>query len=202
VFSQAGYRVSYQVLNWARCVEDSRAGRFTGIIGAIPVDAPDFIFPATPFAFSADGYAVRQGDGFHFKDASSLNGRVLGVIRNYNYMGAIGAYVTANRNDSSRIEFVSGDDALDKNLAKLTAKRIDVVLDDRNVLANAIADKKLQNLVTLSAGRNSTPIFIAFSPAATNGKALARILDTGIANLRASGRLAGIQAEYHVPDGG
>ncbi len=201
VFGEAGYSVDYQTVNWARCVEDSRAGRFNGIIGAIPIDAPDFIFPVTPIALSGDGYAVRKGDAFSFKDSSSLNGRVLGVIRNYNYMGLIGAYVSAHRNDTGRIEFVSGDDALAKNLAKLMAGRIDVVLDDKNVLANEIAVSHLQDRVTVAPGPSMTPIYIAFSPAAPSGKDLARILDAGMARLRASGRLAQILAKYHVPDG-
>ncbi len=201
IFGDAGYGVKYQPVNWARCVEDSRAGRFAGIIGAIPIDAPDFIFPATPIAFSGDGYAVKKGDHFRFKDATSLDGRVLGVIRNYNYMGIIGAYINAHRNDPNRIEFVSGDDALAKNLAKLLAGRIDVVLDDKNVLANAMADLGLQDRVTLTAGPNTTPIFIAFSPTAPHGRDLAAILDAGMARLRASGRLTGILAKYHIPDG-
>jgi polar amino acid transport system substrate-binding protein len=201
VFGEAGYGVDYQAVNWARCVEDSRAGRYTGIIGAIHIDAPDFIFPATPIAFSGDGYAVKAGDHFRFKDATSLDGKVLGVIRNYNYMGVIGAYVTAHRNDPSRIEFVSGDDALAKNLAKLQAGRVDVVLDDKNVLANAIADLGLGKRVTLTSGPGTAPIYIAFSPVAPRGKDLARILDAGMARLRASGRLAAILAKYHVQDG-
>ncbi len=200
-FAANGLSVTYQVLNWARCVEDARSGRFNGIIGAIHADAPDFIFPAQPVGMSGEGYAVRKGDNFRFTGEQSLNGRVLGVIRNYSFGGAVGAYLAAHGSDSTRVEFVSGDGALAKNLAKLLTGRVDVVLDDDNVLHNAVADLGLEDRVSLQQGSEVTPVFIAFSPVKPRSRAFARMLDSGIARLRASGRLADIMAEYHVPDG-
>ncbi len=196
-----GFQVDYQALSWARCVEDARAGRFSGIIGAIPKDAPDFTFPRQPVGVSTDAYAVRKGDKFHFTDAHSLDGRVLGVVRSYAFDGPIGAYIAAHGNDSSRIEYVSGADALEKNLGKLVAGRVDVVLDDGNVLRHAIATMRLWGQVSLDDEQNPAPVYIAFSPATPHGKALARLLDQGIARLRARGRLAQIMATYHVPAG-
>ncbi len=200
VFGPAGYRVDYQEVNWARCVEDARAGRFSGIIGAIPSDAPDFTFPALPIGTSGDAYAVRKGDTFKFTGAAALKGRVLGVIRSYSFSGQIGAYIAVNENDGSKIEFVSGDGALVKNLDKLVAGRVDVVLDDKNVMLNQIEQLGLKDRLTVVDGDNVTPVFIAFSPRAPDPVKLAHLLDDGIARLRASGRLAAILARYHMQD--
>jgi polar amino acid transport system substrate-binding protein len=200
VFGAAGYKVDYEVVNWARCVEDARNGRYDGIIGAIHTDAPDFIFPAERLAISSDGYAFRSGDTFHFTGEKSLQGRVLGVIRDYNFSGPIGAYLAAHGNDPSRIEYIAGEGALAKNLAKLVAGRVDLVLDDANVLRDAIARLGLQNQVRLDQGPNRTPTYIAFSPASPEAAHLAGLLDAGIASLRRSGRLAQILALYHVQD--
>jgi polar amino acid transport system substrate-binding protein len=196
----AGYRVEYQAAGWARCIEDARGGRINGIIGAIPQDAPDFIFPTQPVGISTDGYAVRRGDDFRFTGARSLEGRVLGMVRSYHYNGEIGDYVARHGNDSSRIEYVSGNDALAKNLAKLLAGRVDVILDDGNVLHHAIATMGLEGQVRIDDGQNPAPVFIAFSPT-PQGKRLAKLLDQGIAALRARGRLAQIMASYHVTNG-
>jgi polar amino acid transport system substrate-binding protein len=200
VFGPAGYQVDYQEVNWARCVEDARSGRFSGIIGAIHSDAPDFTFPTLPIGISGDAYAVRKGDAFTFTGASSLHGRVLGAIRDYSFSGPIGAYIAANAKDGSKVEFVSGDGALVKNLDKLVAGRVDVVLDDRNVLLNEIEALGLKDRVTVVAGSTSTPVFIAFSPRSPDPAKLARILDAGLARLRASGGLAAILARYHLQD--
>lgn len=200
VFGEAGYHVTYQELNWARCIDDARHGRFSGIIGGSRLDAPEFIFPETPIGESGDAYAVRKGDNFRFTDASSLDGRVLGVIRSYNFSGPIGAYIAAHANDASRIEYVSGNGALAKNLGKLVAGRVDVVVDDENVLAHELAAEGLSDRLKITPGVKVTPVFIAFSPLAPQPQRLAHILDTGMAGLRASGRLSQILASYHVPD--
>ena len=203
VFGPAGDHVVYEELNWARCIEDARAGRFTAIIGAIHTDAPDFVFPATPIGVSGDAYAVRAGDPFHFDGERSMSGRVLGVIRSYTFSGSIGAYVAEHGTDG-RVEFVSGSGALRKNLEKLVAGRVDVVLDDENVLRDAVADLGLDRRVRLDRGPNRTPIYIAFSPAPVPGgvlpRTLVRMFDEGMGRLRASGQLARIMAAYHVAD--
>jgi len=200
VFGAAGYKIDYEEVNWARCVEDARSGLFSGIIGAITRDAPDFTFPTSPIGISGDAYAVRQGDNFQFTGPESLRGRVLGVIRNYTFNGPIGAYIAANTNDPSRIEYVSGDGALVKNLAKLVAGRVDVVVDDKYVLLNSIAELGLKDRVRVLAGLNTTPIYIAFSPRSGHPAHLAQLLDAGIIRLRASGQLAAILNRYHVQD--
>ena len=187
VFGAAGYKVDYEVVNWARCIEDSRNGRYNGIIGAIHTDALDFIFPAERLAISSDGYAFRKGDRFHFAGEASLQGRVLGVITSYNFSGAIGAYLAAHGNDPSRIEYVSGDGALTKNLAKLVAGRVDVVLDDTNVLRDSIVRLGLKDRISLEEGPNRTPTYIAFSPAFPEAKHFADLLDAGIARAEAVG---------------
>ena len=89
-FAQSGYHVSYQATAWARCVEDARAGRFTGIVAAIPADAPDFTFPREPIGISYSGYAVRKGDPFRYTGVNAFEGRVLGTVRNYAFSGETG----------------------------------------------------------------------------------------------------------------
>jgi polar amino acid transport system substrate-binding protein len=199
IFGAAGDHVDYQEVNWARCIEDARAGRFTGIIGAIPSDAPDFTFPKVPIGLSGDAYAVRNGDNFTFDGTASMNGRVLGVVRSYTFSGPIGAYISAHATDG-KVEFVSGDGALKKNLDKLVAGRVDVVLDDKNVMLNAIDEYGLKDRLRVIDGLNLTPVYIAFSPLAPEPGKLADILDAGIRRLRASGRLAHILARYNVQD--
>lgn len=196
IFGKAGYHVDYQEVGWARCIEDTREGRYSGIIAAMRTDAPDFTFPAIPIGITGDAYAVRRGDTFNFDGGRGLDGKVLGVVRSYTFSGAIGAYIAAHATDTSRIEFVSGNGALMKNLAKLITGHVDVVLDDKNVMRNAIDELGLSDRLTVSDGPNATPVYIAFSPKAPKG--LAHIMDDGMAGLRASGRLAEIMARYNV----
>jgi polar amino acid transport system substrate-binding protein len=199
-FAPAGYSVDYQTVNWARCIEDARRGRYTGIIGAIQSDAPDFIFPKAWIGQSSNGYATRKGDIFHYTGEKSLDGKVLGLVRDYNFTGNIGAYITAHAQDPSRILYASGNGALRKNLDKLLAGRVDVVVDDWNVLSTLVATEGLQDRVTLEYGADPAPVYIGFSPRAPQPHVLAQIFDDGVARMRASGRLAAILAKYHVTE--
>jgi polar amino acid transport system substrate-binding protein len=199
VFARFGYRIDYSLVAWTRCIEDARAGRFDGIIAAIPSDAPEFTFPHHPIGLSADGFAARANAGFSYRGVASLEGHVLGVTRDYAFSGEAGAYVRAHANDPSRIELVSGQGALAKNLAKLAAGHIDLVLDDANVLRNAIAEQGYAGKLVVVKGMVSDPVYIAFSPADADRTEWAAILDHGLDRLRASGVLAAILAKYDVP---
>ena len=200
VFGAAGYDVDYQLLNWTRSIQDARQGRADAVIGAYNTDVPGFVLPREPIGRSSSGFAVRRGVAFSYTGPHALDGRVLGVVANYEFAGALGAYVRALHGDSSRIQYVSGDGALDKNLLKLLAGRLDVVLDDATVLSRSIATLGLADRVAFSDGGERVPLFIAFSPANPLSPRLAVILTEGIAQLRATGRLAAILARYGVKD--
>ncbi len=200
-FAAAGHAVYYGILGWARSVDDARAGRYAGVIGAIADDAPGFVFPEEPIGAAAEGYAVRKGTAFRYgDDAKAFAGKVLASIAGYAYGGAVGEYIEAHKDDRSKVQLTSGDDALAQNLRKLAAGRVDVVVDDANVLANAIAELGLdQQVVVADAGKPGL-IYIAFSPAVPKSNEYAAILDRGIVELRASGRLGQILARYGVKD--
>jgi polar amino acid transport system substrate-binding protein len=199
VFAQAGHRIDYGLLSWTRSIEDARDGRYDGIIGAIPADAPDFVFPRESIGASGEGYAVRRGTAFRFEGPESFTGKMLGAVSGYAFAGPIGAYVEAHKDDRSRIQLTSGDDALAQNLRKLVAGRLDIVVDDANVLAHAVAAGLGERVVIADRGAPAE-IYVAFSPACPKADAYAAVLSEGTARLRASGRLAEILAHYDMKD--
>jgi polar amino acid transport system substrate-binding protein len=200
VFAQAGHEVDYQTLGWARSVADARAGLYAAVIGAIPADAPDFVFPREPIGGSAPGYAVRTGTAFRYEGPSSFAGMVLGAISGYAYDGELGAYVEAHKDDRARVQLASGDDALAQNLKKLAAGRVDVLVDDANVLRGTIAELGLGDRVVVADEGEPVLIYIAFSPAVPGAEERAATLSEGVARMRASGRLAAILARYGLRD--
>lgn len=200
VFAQAGHTVDYGLLTWSRSIEDARGGRHDAIIGAIPAEAPGFVFPEEPIGASGEGYAVRRGTDFRYTGPGSLAGKVLGSVSGYAYGGDIGAYVEAHKGDRSKVQLTSGDDALAQSLKKLVAGRLDVVIDDANVLAHVIADLGLCERVVIADKGTPAKIYVAFSPACPKAKEYAALLSEGVARLRSSGRLAEILSRYDVRD--
>lgn len=91
IFESAGHQIDYQTLNWARAIEETRAGKFNGIVGAAKGDAPDFIFPTEALGVSVNAFVTGKDNSWTFTGIESLNGKTLGVIRNYSYGDTINA---------------------------------------------------------------------------------------------------------------
>ena len=200
MFDAAGYDVDYQLMNWSRSIDEARQCHADAVIGAITTDVPGFILPAEPIGASSTGFATRPGSAFHYTDPRSLDGQVIGMVATYEFSGPLGDYLHGLQGDKSRIQYLSGNGALMKNLLKLLAGRVDVVIDDGQVLHRVIDELQLGDQVAFSQMSRSVPVYIAFSPACPGSAHHAEILSAGIAQLRASGRLAAILARYGLED--
>ncbi len=201
VFGRAGYQVDYQLLNWMRSIAETRSGRYSGIVGAITAEAPDFVFPSEALGMISDGFAIRKGANFRYRGQQSLEGHTVGVIRGYEYYEGIDAYIKKHAGDRTRVQVTSGEDALEQNLKKLAAGRIDIVIDDQNVLNLAIQELGLNDRLEVAGNDGALkPAHIAFSPADDKAAEYAAILAHGINDLRASGRLDEILRRYGLVD--
>lgn len=200
VFGRAGYSVDYQLLNWTRSIDEVRRGHADAVIGAYATDVPGFFIPAESIGGSSTGFAARLGSAFQYTGPQSLEGQVLGAVASYEFAGELGQYLQNLRGDKSRIQYMSGDRALSKNLLKLLSGRIDLVLDDAQVLARLINELHLGDKITFSQDYTRVPIYIAFSPVSPGSARYAEILSDGIARLRASGQLTAILARYGLED--
>ncbi len=201
IFKRAGHEVDYQVLNWMRSIAETREGRHTAIVGALRVEAPDFIFPGESLGIISGGFAVRKNVHFRYNGPESFEGLTIGAIRGYDYLGGIDKYITAYGKVRTRVQLTSGEDALEQNLKKLVAGRVDVVLDDRNVLNLAIQELGFDHLIDVAEPNGVVKhANIAFSPAHQRASDYAALHTDGIRDLRASGRLAEILGRYGLVD--
>lgn len=200
VFGRAGLRVEYRTMAWPRVLQECRRGLVTGVIGAARAEVPDFVFPQEPVAVTDITFVVKKGSAWRYDGPASLEKVKIGGILGYSYDGPVGDYVHAHARDDRRVELIGGDSALEMNLKKLLAGRIDVTMDAGPVLAYKLMQLKLGDRVELAGSVDPTENFIAFSPANPNSRTYADILDKGIAELRASGRLAEILQRYGVRD--
>jgi len=200
VFGEAGHTVDYRNMPWSRAIDESRKGRFDGIIGAAKDDAPDFIYPGNPLGVSTSVFAVRKGDPWKFTGIDSLAGVAVGTIQDYSYSEEFDAYVAENDKDSSKIQVATGEDALNINIRKLEAKRIGALVEDGYVLEYELGVQGKAGTFDIAGDLGASDLFIAFSPAKPESAGYAKLLGEGVAKLRASGELATILARYGVKD--
>lgn len=200
ILAKAGHKVEYGLAPWGRSLEDCLHGAIDAVIGASPVDSPDLIFPDEAIGVWDTTFVVRKGDPWRYDGAASLPSAKLGGIIGYIYMEPVGAYVEANKGNRNRVDLVGVRSPLEQNLRKLVAGRIGATMESRAVLDFKLREMRLLSQVEFAGGTESGPIYIAFSPRNPKAHAYARLLDEGIREMRASGRLKQILDRYGVSD--
>ncbi len=184
---EAGYTVHYEIVPWSRAISDTRSGKYDAIVGAAESDAPDFIFPTVRGAHSSTEFWVKKGDNWKYTDTKSLKGRVIAVIQDYSYGEEVDGYIQENLADPAAVQVATGDEALQKNIAKLLLGRVSAVMEDRAVILYTL-DKMNKKNELISAGKvKEQDLFVAFSPAKPRSKELAEIISRYTKKQRESG---------------
>ena len=201
VFEKAGYTVDYQVDGWSwdRSVEEAKKGNIDGIVGAAKSDAPDFIFPSEPLCKQRMSFFVKKGNPWRYAGTDSLASVRLGIISGYTYFDEVDAYIEANKNNEDRVQSVQDDNALELNLKKLAAGRIDTVIEDAAVFNNkakalGIADQ----FETAGLAGPEDSCYIAFTPARPSSAKYAELLGAGIKEMTASGEMQKLLDKYGI----
>jgi polar amino acid transport system substrate-binding protein len=199
IFAEAGIKVEYRVLNWARAVHDTRLGKLNALVGAGVEDAPDFLFSETAPGISRMCFYAQPARSWRYQGLSSLADVSLGAINGYSYGKQIDDYILSHRHDSQRVQMASGDNAGAINVEKVQLGRIDVVLANTWVTAlylsrNGMAD----TLEQVGCRVPDVPIYLAFSPALKSSKRYVELFEQGLQRSRANGRLQALLRAYGV----
>jgi polar amino acid transport system substrate-binding protein len=200
IFENAGHKVNYNIVNWARGISETRVGKYNGIIAASKTDAPDFIMPTMAAGHSSNFFWINKDNNWVYKNLDSLKGRKIGVINSYSYGEEVDLPVQ-NKNPSYLI--VSGDDALAKMVRMTDGKRLDGFVENPFVLSYLLKDMSEYKDKFKSASLNitkDTELFVAFSPQNPKSKQYAEIMSKGMSELRKSGKLKVILSKYGLKD--
>jgi len=199
VFGQAGYQLDYVNQPWVRAVRDVREGLADCVVGAYWIDTPDFVFGEEPLGMDIQAFFVRRDHPFRFHgQPQDLRGMRVGVIGGYAYGEE---YDRLIRLSGAVSEPMNDDNALEQNIRKMLAGRIDTTLESKFVMQAKLKDLGLQRQVIM-AGQfgEPTPMYIACSPAKHTSTHYVTLLDQGIRAMRASGELREMLARYGLED--
>nr|WP_256504574.1 ABC transporter substrate-binding protein [Gilvimarinus xylanilyticus] len=195
--------VEYQVLPWLRALYGTQVGRYSAVIGATKVEAPDFVFPAQEQGRAANSFWVESDNAWQYRGLASLQEVSLGVMGGYSYSEEIEAYIN-DENNVGRITVLSGNTPLERGLNMLKRKRIDVLLEDANVMHHWLrlngALDQYRRAGSVGQGENFKRLYIAFSPEHDMSATYARWLSEYMTEARASGELAQLLAKYGLTD--
>jgi len=196
-FALSGVTVIYRTMSWNRALSDTREGRIDGIIGTLGSRSAELDLPQEGFGHHYYVFAVRADDPWTLAGLDSLKERTLGIVQGYSYSPALDSWLSRH---GDRVEALGGESALDRNLRKLLAGRVDTVIEDEDVLAYRMKTWPEAGRIRLVGRVESGALYIAFSRRHGRGSELARQFDSGVRAMRASGELDRILAQYGVRD--
>ena len=189
IFDNAGMKLDYQVIdNWDQAVEDARAGKYNGIIGAAKGDAPDFVFPAEYIADVPSCLFVRKGDSWRYTDDASLQSRTIAAMDGYDY--------NSPAIDDDTYGNVKRYETLEECVEALLSGEVDTFAEDELVYQLFEFKNHIGGEVVKAGCVESDPIYVAFSPANPKSKDYAQIVSKGIAAMRASGDWKALLEKY------
>ncbi|CCG39723.1 substrate-binding periplasmic protein [Magnetospirillum molischianum] len=196
-FAVSGVTVIYRAMSWSRAIADAREGRIDGVMGTLASRAEALDLPQEGFGRNFYAFAVRADESWTFTDLASLEERTIGVVQGYSYSPALDPWLAEHRD---QIQALGGQAALERNLRKLLAGRIDTLIEDEAVLKYRLKSLPEARYIRLAGRIESGALYIAFSRRDGRGTDLARMFDSGVRSLRASGELDLILARYGIRD--
>lgn len=190
IFANSQTEFNFQLINWSRAVNNVRAGKSQGLLGAYIGDAPDFIFHSHPILFSQMCFYTKPNDKWTFTGFESLSKRVISVINGYSYGDKFDQYMVKH---PSNIINITGDKLLERELLMLQTKRINTILEDRFVFGQKAKQFGLESKGCLA----REGVYMAFSPVnEALSTALAGWVDQELEKLKSNGKIELILKKY------
>ncbi|GGY57705.1 amino acid ABC transporter substrate-binding protein [Bacterioplanes sanyensis] len=196
VFEPHGINVDYQLMPWERALYEVRRGKIDCVVGAYKEDAPDLAFPEQSWGLDSVHFFIARDDSWRFNgELAQLLERRTGMISGYGYGEVFDAF--AEQHKDQAFFFVSGDGALDKNIKKLLAGRIDTLVESEFVLGAKAKEMGVSGQL-ISAGQltEATPMYIACTPDSDKTARYMQLVNDAMPQLKSSGKLQAILDNY------
>lgn len=206
IFGANGITVIYREIPWARAKTMVFSNEIQGLIAATLADndTKNLIFPKEESARMQNTFYTLRSNSWTYQGIKSLQEVKIGVITGYDYGTDLQPYIDKelSKKHNGKVIAIAGNAPLERLIKMLTINRIDVILEDESVFS--YTSQKMGFTDYRYAGDDKSDpmnnrLFIAFSPAKKSNQ-YAKLLTTGISNLRKSGELSRILAKYGLKD--
>ena len=202
IFEKHGHTIDYDVLNWARAIDEVKMGKYAGLVGCskFSSESDGLEFPNIANGVNTNFYWTLKESHWFFESADSLKNKKIGIVKSYSYGTSTDNLIKLNHKAFIN---VTGQMPLLRMIQMTESKRLDGFLENPNVLARSLKinnkDPELFRVASANVS-DQTELFIAFSAAHAKSKLYAKLLDVGMVELRKSGRLKVILERYGMSD--
>jgi polar amino acid transport system substrate-binding protein len=201
IFENRGIEFTYLIMDWEEAVEKTRYGQYGMVAATARNEVPGFIFGHTSIGMARGAFFVPAGSSWTYTGLSSLRGIHLGVVDGYSYGWVVDGIIKRADELGVTIHSARGGSPLADNLRLLANGELDAVVGTREVILYTAELTGLTNRVRSAGGSLfEIPVFVGFSPEDPMASRNAQLVDQGIKQLRASGRLREILETYGLQD--
>lgn len=200
IYEPLGYQIEYATIPWTRCVQETREGRYDGLVGTVFSETPDMVFPESSLGLDQSTFFTDASNKWTYHDLADLKQVRLGAVQDYDYTEVLDIYIRHNARNG-RVWFARGDYPLALLVTALQDKKIDVFVENQDVTEYFLREHRGRVKIR-KAGYvgQAARVYAAFTPRQKDAEELARILDRKIDDLRASGQLQAILDHYGMRD--
>ncbi len=196
IFEPEGHTVVVRYLPWVRAINYLKDGKITNFTSAAKADCPECLYADYPTAIMRNTIFVRKDDNLKWMGLNSLNGKILGVIKDYTYGDELTDYIKKYADDPERIRTSHGEEALSSNLKMLVAGRIDLAIDEEAVLLYTAKKLGLADRIKPVHVVSAVPLYLGFSPKDPKGKYYRDLASSRLKEMKENGALDKLYAKY------
>ncbi|MCG8612678.1 MAG: transporter substrate-binding domain-containing protein [Pseudomonadales bacterium] len=206
IYSNKGYAVHIENVNsWSRAIFKTETNEVDGIVNIAKSSSPSLLYPKEAVSnLNIEAFVPTHIDWQYF-DTNSFTQLRLGLVQGYGYDSVspeFSQYVTQNKDNESRIIWITGTDPLERIFEMMMIDRLSAAIEDRNVGMHILKKMGIEDKITSRSIYNlpTIPTYIGFAPGKRNSAMLAELFDQGLRELRSNGELAQILSKYGVDD--
>ena len=205
IFKKAGFEAEYKNVPFKRALAEIERGNFTGLLALSP-GREKYLFTENSMGYFKNQFFVRADSTWKWDGRSSLEKVVFGGILGYRFdKEFIDPHVEKFKGDPERVQLIAGQDALQRNIVKMTMGRIDVIFDDSLAIAYAAKEAGVKDKIRIADVDDqlkskklfeSKKVSVGFHSSNPKAAEYIKILDDGIKEIKKSGEFREILLKY------
>jgi polar amino acid transport system substrate-binding protein len=169
IFSQLDTNIHIKSYPWSRAIKLANSGDVDGLLTAAHSEAPDLLFTDTPITHYQVCFFTLHENAWHYNNQMLFGDNILGVIQDYGYGEPLDSFIRTN--NKHHLVSISGSDSINRLLAMLIKKRVDVIAQDLKVLSWLAKEESINiDEVKQSGCLSPQPFYLALSSNNQNRK--------------------------------
>ncbi|OOE85810.1 amino acid ABC transporter substrate-binding protein [Salinivibrio siamensis] len=187
-----GYEVEFKNMPWARALDAVSKGNIDLLPATWHTEArTEFLRYSNPYMSNQLTFIKRADDVFQFSSLNDLQGKVVGIVRDYGYGDA---FLEATHFDKPAANNLA------TNLKKLLADRIDLTLEDKVVAQSVMQEEGLDSnqFAFTDQALSTNPLHITSGKANPDSQMFINAYNKGLNTIKADGTFEKILKKYGI----